>query len=62
MEMKSSMRMTMEGALTGDEDGGDQGDADDADADSRTPAPWIDCSVRRSRLLLRGIPLAMRMT
>ena len=43
MEMRSSMQMTMEGLLTGDEDGGDQGDADDADADSRLPALWIDC-------------------
>ena len=51
------LMMTMEAALTRDEDGGDQGDADDADADSRTPAPWIDC-----RLLLRGTPLAVRTT
>ena len=56
------LMMTMEGALTRDEDGGDQGDADDADADSRTPAPWIDCCDLRNRLLLRGTPLAGRMT
>ena len=56
------LTMMMEGALTRDEDGGDQGDADDADADSRTPAPWIDCCALCNRLLLRGIPLAARMT
>ena len=59
--MRSSMMVTMmNGSLNGDEDGGDQGDADDADADSRAPAPWVDCSHRCNRLLLRGIPLAMR--
>ena len=39
MEMRSSMRymmMPMAGALTRDDEGGDRGDADDADADSRT--------------------------
>ena len=64
MEMRSSVVLMMitEGALTRDEDGGDQGDTDDDDADSRTPAPWIDRCALSNRLLLRGTPLAARMT